>query len=353
MTIKDWKSTLIPPDTSILKAIEVINDSSLQVSLVVEKGNRLLGMVTDGDIRRAILRNIPLTDPVEGIMSKDITIANVNDSRESIIVLMQRKDLRHVPIVDDMGCIVDLKVLIHLIEEPHMRLDNLVVLMAGGLGSRLLPLTEKSPKPLLEVGGKPLLETIIQNFMGYGFYRFSISINYKAEMIIKHFGDGSKWGIEISYLREKTKLGTAGALSILKDKPNKPVLVMNSDLLTKVNFRQLLDFHIQNKSSATMCVKEYDLKVPYGVVNVNGSQLVDLQEKPVHNFFVNAGIYVLEPEVLSLIPEDTRFDITTLFNKLLNLKYKTVTFPIHEYWLDIGKKGDYEKANGEYREYFE
>ncbi|MFC1822857.1 nucleotidyltransferase family protein [Thermodesulfobacteriota bacterium] len=348
----DWRSSLISVDTPILKVIEVINNSSLQVALVVNEEKELLGMITDGDVRRAILRNIPLTESSEMIMCKNFTVAHTRDSRESIISLMKRKELRHVPVIDDKGRIVDLKVLLHLIESQQ-KMENWVVLMAGGMGTRLQPMTFEYPKPLLHVGGKPLLEIIIQNFMEYGLYKFFISIHYKASMIEDYFGDGSKWGIEISYIKEEKKLGTAGALSLLKKRPEKPLFVMNSDLLTKVNFKQLIDFHVQNKSSGTMCVKEYDLRIPYGVVNVDGSKLLNLEEKPIHRYFVNAGIYILEPETLNHIPKNKFFDMTTMFEKLLDLGIRTTTFPIHEYWIDIGKMDDYEQANGEYKKHFE
>lgn len=350
--MKEWRSALVSPDAAILKAIEVINNSSLQIALVVDAEMRLMGMVTDGDIRRAILRNVALGGRVESIMVKDYTVALVTDSQDDILALMRRKDLRHVPIVDQEGRVVDLWVLKDFVKSPP-RLENWVVLMAGGSGSRLRPLTEAFPKPLLEVGGKPLLERILLRFVECGLYKIFISVHYKADLIEELIGNGERWGIEIVYLREETKLGTAGALGLLPGRPRLPFFVMNSDLLTKINFKQFLDFHIQTKSIGTMCVKQYDIKIPYGVVNVDGSQLLNLEEKPVHRFFVNAGIYLLEPEVLDLIPEGQYCDMTTVFEELLRRGRRTATFPIHEYWLDIGRVGDYERANGEYLKHFE
>jgi NDP-sugar pyrophosphorylase family protein len=229
---------------------------------------------------------------------------------------------------------------------------NWVLLMAGGLGSRLLPLTEVSPKPLLKVGNKPLLETILDNFIEYGFKHFFISVNYKAEMFENYFGDGSRWGIEIKYLKEKEKKGTAGALSLLPNVPSHPVLVMNGDLLTNINFTQLLDFHMQHKANATMCVRSYDFQVPYGVTEIEGNSIISLDEKPMQQFFVNAGIYVLEPSVFRLIPGNTFFDMTDLFGLMLEEKQEISAFPIREYWLDIGKIEDLEKANGEFKNHF-
>ncbi|MDP7353956.1 MAG: nucleotidyltransferase family protein [Desulfobacterales bacterium] len=350
--MKNWRSILISPDTSILKAIETINKGELQAALVVNDERQLLGIVADGDIRRGILRNIQLNEPVQKIMTKNYSVARSNDSNESIFALMKEKELRHIPLVDDRGRVTDLKVLFDLVIQKKERLDNWVIIMAGGIGTRLRPLTNESPKPLLKVGGKPLLETIIENLRDHGLYRFFISINYRAEMIEQYFGDGTKWGIQIDYLREEKRLGTAGALSLLPEDPDSSLLVMNSDLLTKVNFRNLLDFHVQNNSTATMCVKEYEFIVPFGVVHLEGSRLLGLEEKPTHRFFVNAGIYVLEPVALHTIPKGTYFDITTLFDNLLDSGRKTITFPIHEYWLDIGGESDYKQANGDFCKYF-
>jgi len=226
-------------------------------------------------------------------------------------------------------------------------------LMAGGLGSRLGELTKDTPKPLLKVGTKPILEVILENFISHGFHRFYISVNYKAEMIRDYFGDGSRWGVEIRYLHEHKRLGTAGALSLLPDNPTLPVLVMNGDLLTKVNFRQLIDFHNETNSKATMCVREFELQVPYGVVQIANHRLRAIEEKPVQRFFVNGGIYVLSPDMLQFIPEDSFYDMPTLFDEIIARGEETSVFPIREYWIDIGRADDFERANDEvYKEGF-
>jgi NDP-sugar pyrophosphorylase family protein len=224
--------------------------------------------------------------------------------------------------------------------------------MAGGLVNRLRPLTDECPKPMLKVGNKPLLETIVENFIEYGFHRFYISVNYMADVVESYFGDGSRWGVDIEYLHEEHRLGTAGALSLLPETPTEAILVMNGDLLTKVNFKQLLDFHYGHQAQATMCVREYDFQVPYGVVKIDGQRITSIDEKPIQRFFVNAGIYVLEPEALDLISSNIFFDMTTLFEKLIELKKEPAVFPIREYWLDIGHLADYNRANGEYRDIF-
>jgi len=347
----NWRSCLISATTSIIEAIKVINASSFQIVLVVDGNLKLLGTVTDGDIRRAILRDIPIDAPVERIMEKNPTTALWNVSEEDILELMQKKEIRQIPLLDENGRVIDLKILVQMIQKKTH--ENWVVLMAGGLGNRLKPLTEKCPKPLLEVGGKPILETILTRFSKQGFRRFYISLNYKAKMIEEYFGDGSKFGAEIRYLVEKESLGTAGALGLIKERFEAPFIVMNGDLLTTVNFSNLINFHFENKLIATMCVREIDIQVPYGVVKIENQKLVALEEKPVRSFFVNAGIYVMSPETIDLIPKDRRFDMTTFFEKMLALHKPINIFPIHEYWLDIGRQSDYERAKNEFGLQFE
>lgn len=345
--MKRWKKVLIKPKASISKAIQIIDVSSLQIALVVDEELHLLGTVTDGDIRRAILKGISLEKEVACVMNqKPFTVGQLH-SQEETLEIMRKNQFRHIPIIDDNKKLVGLETLDDLLQ-PSEKL-NWVVLMAGGLGQRMAPMTDNCPKPLLAIGNKPVLETIIGNFSNYGFRRFYISLNYKAEMIRDYFGDGKKWGVEILYLIEDKKLGTAGALSLLPSNPPGPLFIMNSDVLTKVNFEHLLDFHIDNKASGTMCVKEYDFQVPYGVININKEdRIIGIDEKPVQKLFVNAGIYVLESNILNEIPSDQYFDMPSLFENLISKKQNTIAFPIREYWLDIGKLDDFEKAKGEY-----
>lgn len=349
--MKDWKKILISPKASIRSAIETIDNSAIQIALVAGPGGRLLGTVTDGDVRRGILKGIALDEPVERIMNPSPTVMGGNESRDAILAVMKNKGIHQIPIVDPDGLLIGLELIDEIVRGAER--DNVVVLMAGGLGSRLRPLTDDCPKPLLKVGNKPILETIIENFIEYGFRRFYITINYKADMIEKHFGDGSKWGIEISYIRESERMGTAGSLGAFSGKFGKPLFVMNGDLLTRVNFSQLLSFHAEHRAKATMCVREYDFQVPYGVVKIDKGNLVDIEEKPVHRFFVSAGIYVLEPEILELIPSGGYLDMPAFFRLLLDKKMQAAVFPIREYWLDIGRQGDFDRANGEFPSFFE
>ena len=341
-----WKDILLPPNASIRDAIRVLDNSAKQIVLIVDEDKVLLGTVTDGDIRRGILKGMGLDIPVREIMNPDPTCLRAGEVKENILAAMQRKRLHQIPTVDENRRVVGLEVLDELLYKRER--PNAVVLMAGGLGMRLRPLTENCPKPMLKVGNKPLLETILENFIEYGFRRFYFSVNYMADMVESHFGDGSPWGVEITYIHENQRMGTAGALSLLPGKQDFPLLVMNGDLLTKVNFEQLLAFHVEHHAQATMCVREYDFQVPYGVVRIDNHRVAGIDEKPVKKFFINAGIYVLEPETLDLIPNDVYFDMPRLFDKLIELKKITSAFPVREYWIDIGHMADYDRANGEY-----
>ncbi|MCM3590176.1 nucleotidyltransferase family protein [Brevibacillus borstelensis] len=346
----DWKKLLINPQTPILKTLEIIDINARQIALVVDHEERLLGTVTDGDIRRGLLKGKSLQDPASSVMNPYPTVASPYDTRENILALMKVKQLNQIPVVDDDGKIIDVEILNDILRP--IQKENWVILMAGGLGTRLAPLTRDCPKPLLRVGDKPLLETILMSFLEQGFHRFYISVKYKADMIQSYFGDGKRWGVDIRYLEEQESLGTAGALSLLPEVPTAPFFVMNGDLLTKVNFEHLLDFHKTYQAEATMCVREYDHQIPYGVVKVERQRLAGIEEKPVQRFFVNAGIYVLEPTMLDYIPRNQHLDMPTLFDNIIREKKNAVAFPIREYWLDIGRISDFEKANKEYMEVF-
>lgn len=345
-----WKNVLISPETTIIKAIEIIDAGSLQIALVVDSSNKIVGTVSDGDVRRAILKGCDLDNPVSEIMFTEPTVASCHESRDAILAIMKSKQLRQIPLVDQNGCIVGLDVWDELISIQER--DNIVVLMAGGLGTRLGELTKDCPKPLLRVGNKPVLETILENCIEYGFKHFYIAVNFKADMVKEYFGDGSRWGVEVKYIEEKKRLGTAGALGLLPVISSLPMLVMNADVLTKINFKHLMAFHEEHKSIATMCVREYEFQVPFGVVQLDNHRLMNILEKPVHQFFVNAGIYVLNPEVVSMVPTNEYFDMPALFDKLIEKQLETAAFPIREYWLDIGRKADFERANGDYAEVF-
>ena len=343
----DWRRTLLPPGGVIADAIKVIDDSALQICLVVDDAGKLLGTVTDGDIRRGLLRGLGLEAPIGAIMKRDPLTAKPKTGREKLLAIMADSTLRQIPLLDADGRAVGLALIDEMIQ-PACGRRNPVVLMAGGIGSRLMPLTKSAPKPLLSVGDKPLLETILESFVEQNFHRFFISVNYKARMIKEHFGDGRKWDADIRYLEEDRPLGTAGALRLLPERPKEPMIVMNGDLVTRLNFQHLLDYHGQSASKATMCVREYDFEVPFGVVEIDDNRIRSLDEKPVHNFFVNAGIYVLDSEVVDLIPAGETCDMTTLFESIIGKGMPAVAFPIREYWLDVGSVDQLKRANWEF-----
>ncbi len=349
--MRNWEEALIPKTANVMQAIEIIDKSSIQIGLVVGSKRKLLGVITDGDIRRAILKGISMLDSVSNIMVTNFIYASDKDDIDELLSLMQREDIRQIPILNANSQIVGLKVLMDFVRPTFHK--NPVVLMAGGMGTGLRPLTNERPKPLLSVGGKPVLETILRNFVEQGFNNIIISLNYKGKLIEEYFGNGDKFGAKIDYIHEKEPLGTAGSLRLIHIKETKdPLIVMNGDLLTKVNFIQLLNFHSEYRSTATMCVRNYEFQVPFGVASIHDNQLLSLDEKPTQRLFINAGIYVLEYDILNLIPKNKLFNMTDLFQVLLSNNYKTTAFPIHEYWIDIGQMHDLERANGEFTEYF-
>jgi dTDP-glucose pyrophosphorylase/predicted transcriptional regulator len=348
--MKKWTEILISPNTSILHAIEVIDAGALKIALVVDEQNRLLGTITDGDIRRGILKGISLEEPVTLIMNPNPTVIKRNTEREYILSLMKNKQIYHIPIVDEQGIVLGLEVFDEMVQ--YTPKENWVIIMAGGLGSRLRPLTDSCPKPLLQVGNKPILETILENFIAHGFKKFFFTVNYKAEMIQEYFGDGSRWGVKIHYIYEEQKMGTAGALSLLPQKPDRSVIVMNGDILTKVNFNQLLNYHKENNASATVCVREFEIQIPYGVLNLNKQWINSIEEKPVQRYYISAGIYVLEPHVLDLIPKHSYYDMPFLLENMIKRNFGLAAFPVREYWVDVGHLDDFKRANGEFEKVF-
>lgn len=342
----NWKDVIVSPDTPLVDAIAKVDASGLQVALVLAPDDCLLGILTDGNIRRAILASKSLRVPVSEVMNPNPTARLASTPRDEMLALMHRTTIHQLPLVDEAGRVVGLVTLDELtgvVEHP-----NWVVLMAGGLGARLQPLTDECPKPLLAVGGKPILENILESFAEQGFKRIFLSVNYKAEMIRNHFGVGDRWGVQVEYLHESTRLGTAGALSLLPEKPSTPIVVMNGDLLTRTNYDNLLQFHNAQGSTATMAVREYDFQVPYGVVRLDGARIEAIEEKPVQRFFVNAGIYALSPDALDHLPAETFFDMPTLFEHLIAAGKTPAAYPLREYWLDIGRLDEFERAQREW-----
>ncbi len=340
--MKNWRKILIEPERPMVEVIRLINEMASQFAIVVDEAGRIVGSVTDGDIRRGILAEVPLDAPIRRIMNPKPAVLDVGEDSESALRIMRHQHIHQLPVVDAQGQVVDVISLDDALAVND--LDNWVVIMAGGMGSRMWPLTKDLPKPMLPVADRPLLEHIVRSLADQGLRKLFVSVNYLADTIRDHFGDGSAFGLEIDYLAEPEPLGTCGGLSLLRERPERPLLVMNGDLLTHVNFRELLGFHARQNSLATVCVREYYYEVPFGVVEIEGSDLTQLVEKPVYRHLVNAGIYVLEPEALDHLNAGERLDMTQLLARLMRQGARPAVFPIHEYWRDVGRADDLEMA---------
>lgn len=350
----DVQRLLVLPEQTIRQVIGCIDRGGQGIALVVDNLQRLLGTVTDGDIRRAMLAGMDLELPVNIILTnraktaypQPITAAT-NTLEAELLRLMNKHTIRHIPLLDECGAVVGIALLSELVKEYELPITALV--MAGGMGTRLRPLTEDLPKPMLPVGDRPLLELILDQLRQTGIQQVNIATHYKPEKITDHFGDGRNFGIDIRYVAEEQPLGTAGALGLMQT-PDQPVLMMNGDILTRVNFKQLYAFHREHQADLTVGVRLYQVQVPYGVVESDGVHVCHLVEKPLYNFFVNAGIYLLEPAVYDYIPYNRRrFDMPELIATLLADGRQVVSFPVREYWLDIGQHADYLQAQEDVR----
>lgn len=335
------KNTFILKDDSTFEmAVEAIDKGGLGFVAVIEESGFLLGILTDGDIRRAFLsKNFDLNT----ILNKTPEVMNEDSSQQEIISKLKELHRRHMPLVDNKGVF---KGVFSLDDVDFVTRENLVVIMAGGLGSRLGELTKSTPKPMLKVGNQPMLQHLVELFRDQGFRKFIFCVNYKKEVIQDFFSDGAKFGVKIDYIEENSRLGTAGALSLIDPKIKLPFFVINADILTTLDCLKLLNAHMNKQSIATMCVRPYEIQVPYGVVKSNKkSELLFIEEKPEIKFDISAGIYLLNPEIMSFIPKNKYFDMPSLFEKLIQTEMKATVYQINDYWLDIGRKEDLQQAN--------
>jgi dTDP-glucose pyrophosphorylase/predicted transcriptional regulator len=335
----NWEKILVLPTARIQEVLKVIDSQALQLALVVDTSNRLLGTVTDGDIRRALINGLSLSEPISEIMFREPTVVDFSSSKIQTLKLMNAKKLHSIPILDN-GIVVGLETVHHITQKA--KYYNPVFLMAGGFGTRLKSLTDNCPKPLLKVGDKPILETVLLKFIKSGFHIFYISTHYLPEMIQEYFGDGTKWGVSINYVHEEEPLGTGGALGLLPNLSELPVIMMNADVLTKIDLEDLLAFHNKNNAYATMCVREYEYQVPFGVIESEGHKIKSIVEKPMHRFHVNAGIYVIGREIIDSVRENEIVDMPTLLERFLDKQILKYTF--YDYWLDIGSIDQFQKA---------
>ncbi len=348
--MKTWQQALVGPTTSLREAMQTIDRVGSQMVLVVDEQRVLLGTLSDGDARRALLRGLSLADPVSAAMHRDPTCAVEDETRQAMLATMRRLGLHQLPLLNAARQVVGLEIVDdYFAATPR---DHWVVIMAGGRGARLQDLTRETPKPMLRVGSRPLLETIVREYVSQGFRNFYLAVNYKAEQIESHFGDGTAFGASIRYLRERERLGTAGPLSLLPETPTEPFIVTNADLLTKEDYGDMVDRHVASGADATMAVRDYEMQVPFGVVRQRDGLIESIEEKPIQRFVVSAGMYVLSPEILEHVPCDTLFDMPALFDALVRRGKRTRCHPIDGYWLDIGRAADYEKAKSDFEEVF-
>jgi dTDP-glucose pyrophosphorylase len=339
----EWRRVVLPEASSIGKVIFNLNEVPIKIVLVVSKANKFLGTISDGDIRRGLLQGLNLDSSVSKIIQYNALVVPPDMSREMVQQLMVVNKIYHIPIVDSESNLVGL----HLWDDVTVCPErvNTMIIMAGGKGARLLPHTQDCPKPMVLIRGKPMLEHIIERAKAEGFNRFVLAIHHLGQIIESYFGDGAWLDVNIDYLREKSPLGTAGALGLLNPIPDEPFVVTNGDVITDVRYGELIDFHNLHESSATMAVRLHELKNPFGVVHMKGVEIIRLEEKPITQNYINAGVYVLSPDVIAELAVDAVCDMPTLFEILHSKAKRTIAYPIHEDWLDVGRPGDLLEAN--------
>lgn len=342
------KKAIVSPDMTIRESISAMQNVGVGILLVCIEKRKLIGVVTDGDIRRAMLRNIPFDNAISVICNKEPIIAEFPVSNNKALELMdcgKKFTINNLPVLNNDGQVVALILRSDLVSVGQLPLSGVV--MAGGFGSRLRPLTENIPKPMLRVGNKPILEHILIKLRDSGIHNVKITTHYLSEKIQNYFRDGKEFKMDISYIPEDTALGTAGSIGLL-GKVQDPILVINGDVLTNIDFHAMYNVHKKHRATLTVGVSQYEFEVPYGVVKCNGPNILQLQEKPVQQFLINAGVYILDPEVHKCIPKDKYYDMTDLIKQLIEDGKTVINFPIIEYWVDIGQQEDYERVNGEY-----
>lgn len=338
-----WSQAVVPVDSTIQQVIRNLDEVAVKIVMAVNEVGELQGTISDGDIRRGLLRGLDLNSPIASIVHRTPLVVPPEMGRETILQLMVANKVQQIPVVDENHRIVGLHLWDEITTPPAK--SNLVIIMAGGMGTRLRPYTENCPKPLLSVAGKPILEHIIERAKAEGFSRFVLAIHYLGHMIEDYFGNGDRLQVEIEYLREQSPLGTAGALGALDPRPNTAFLVTNGDVISDIRYADLLDFHIRHKASATMAVRTHEWQHPYGVVQTDGVEIVGFEEKPVARTHINAGVYALAPEALAVLCKNDHCDMPTLFERLQMASKRTVAYPMHEPWLDVGRPDDLKHAS--------
>ncbi len=342
---------IIPPNMPIIEAVKVLNSAHLQIVLIADENRKLLGVISDSNVRRAILDNIDFQLPASTIMVTNPIVAREPTSNEQIRSLMERTQIHEIPILDKDGYIVDLKVIDDILRHEATE-ELMAVIMVGGLGSRLQELTAETPKPLLDVGGRPILFTLLDQLITEGFSRIYLTLNYKAEMVREAINAIPRYVDIVKFIDENKRMGTAGALRLLPELPSSPFLILNGDLLTKVALSEMVRFHKFERNLLTVALKKERFSIPYGCAEVEGTKILRMREKPEHTALVNTGVYVADPIILQNIPEDSFFDMTDVIDRLLKSNLRVGYFSVHEYWLDIGQPAQLKQAQSDYEKYF-
>ena len=333
-----WRKAILPADATIQQVISNLDQVAIKIVLVVNEVGKLVGTISDGDIRRGLLKGLDLNSPITNIIHRNALVVPPEMTRELVMQLMVANKIQQIPTVDEHHNVIGLHLWDEIATPPER--PNLMVIMAGGMGTRLRPHTYNCPKPLLPVAGKPMLEHIIERAKLEGFTNFVLAIYYLGHMIEDHFGDGKRLGVRISYLREESPLGTAGALGLLNPRPETAFVVTNGDVITDIHYGELLDFHLRHNATATMAVRVHEWQHPFGVVQTKGVHIVGFEEKPIARSHINAGVYALDPVALSVLSEGAHSDMPTLFERLQAQSKRTVAYPMHEPWLDVGRPDD-------------
>ncbi len=343
----DWKKIILSPEDTMEHAIKVMDDEALKMVIVADQNKKLLGTITDGDVRRGLIKHYSMNTQIKKIMHTNPTYCLQSESKESILSIMKAKNVLQVPIVDEDLKVVGLETINSFMGDNNktkQKIKSTVLIMAGGIGKRLLPITKETPKPLIKLNGKPIIENILIQLINSGFSKFFFSTHYQASKFKEYFGDGTDWGIHINYINEEKPLGTAGALGLLPKDIVSPLLVVNGDILTKVNYENLLNYHESNQSDCTVCVRKQDFEIPYGIINAENNLVSEINEKPIKTFFINAGIYVINPSLLSEIDGSKYVDMPNFLTDQIQKGIKINIFPVHEYWVDIGEHENLKKA---------
>jgi dTDP-glucose pyrophosphorylase len=338
LRVELWRQATVKANATIEDVINNLNQVALKIVLVVGDAGELEGTISDGDIRRGLLKGLDINSPIESIIYRNALVVPPDMPHAMVMQLMLANKIQQIPVVDADRHVVGLH-LWDAITTPPTR-PNLMVIMAGGMGTRLLPHTQNCPKPMLHVAGKPMLEHIIERAKLEGFSHFVLAIHHLGQMIEDHFGNGEFLGVQIDYLREQLPLGTAGGLGLLSPRPGVPFVVTNGDVITDIRYGELLDFHIRHGAAATMAVRLHEWRHPFGVVQTQGVEIIGFEEKPITRSRINAGVYALDPDTLEALTADTRCDMPTLFERLQAKSKRTVVYPMHEPWLDVGRPDD-------------